>query len=198
MIYSTQELYLKYREYKTPHIKIQTELKNERLFSVVRGLYEDDRNTPGYLLSSYIRPLSYLSFEFALSRYNLIPERVYTIMSAQYGKAHTTTIETNFGTFHFQDVPKAVFRFGINVIEESGYGYAIATPEKAICDYLCKKPPVSSIKELKNLLFEDARIDETELYKLNKEDILFLCPLYGRKNLHLFMKFVEKCNEFYN
>lgn len=69
MIVSTQELYLKFKDYKAPHIKIQTEIKNKKLFLVKRGLYEDNPNVEGYLLSNYITQPAYLSFEYVLSKY---------------------------------------------------------------------------------------------------------------------------------
>ncbi len=196
MLYLTQELYLKYKDYKTPHVKIQTEIKNKRLFPVVRGLYSDKKDIPAYLLVSYIKPQAYLSFEYALSYYGLIPESVFTVMAATVGKSHTALIETPFGMFFYQDVPKNVYRFGIKVLEEDGYAYLIASPEKALCDTLYKKKPTSSLKEFKVLLFEDLRIDENEFYKLNKKDLLYLCPLYRKKNLNYLKKILEDCNEF--
>ena len=36
VVITTQELYLKYKDYKAPHIKIQTELKNKNLFLIKR------------------------------------------------------------------------------------------------------------------------------------------------------------------
>lgn len=191
MIYSTQELYLKYKDYKTPHVKIQTEVRNERLFPVVRGLYEDDRNTEGYLLTSYIRPGAYLSFEYALSFYGLIPERVSVYTAATAGKAHSKFVSTTVGTFRFQDVPKAVYRYGVKGLEENGYGYLMASPEKALCDLLCKKIPVGSMREFESLLFDDLRVDKTGLFGLKKEDIGFLCPLYRKKNLLFLNRYME-------
>lgn len=191
MIYSTQELYLKYKDFKTPHIKIKTEVKNQRLFPVVRGLYEDNKETEGYLLIDYIKPDSYLSFEYVLSKAGLIPERVGTYTCATTLKKHSTSISTSFGRYSFDDVPVSVYRYGVKCIQEGKYGYLIASPEKALCDLLYKKSPVYSLKELKRLLFEDLRIDEDILLSLNKQDILFLCPLYKKKNLDYLKKYME-------
>ncbi len=198
MLYSTQELYLRYKNYKTPHVKIQTEVKNKRLFPVVRGLYEDRKNISSYLLVSYIKPWAYLSFEYALSYYGLIPERVFAVMAATVGKAHNELVQTPYGNFFYQDVPKSVYRFGIKVVEEDGYAYLMASPEKALCDLLYKKKPVTSMKEFKALLFEDLRIDASEFFKLNREDLLLLSPLYRKKNLNFLKKYVEGCDDFSN
>lgn len=147
---------------------------------------------------SYIKPQAYLSFEYVLSYYGLIPERVFTVMAATVGKSHTELVETSFGNFYYQDVPKNVYRFGIRVVEEDGYAYLMASPEKALCDLLYKKKPTTSMKEFKTLLFEDLRIDESEFFKLSKEDLLYLAPLYRKKNLNFLKKYVEDCDEFSN
>lgn len=191
MIYSTKELHLKYKDYKTPHIKIQTEVKNNRLFPIVRGLYEDNKNALGYRLVSYIVPNAYLSFEYVLSSSGLIPERVYTYTAATSLKEHSKILETDFGNYSYQDIPAMVYMYGVKNITEEGYTYLMATPEKALCDLLYKKTPVYSVKELKELLFVNLRIDEDAFYNLNKKDILYLCPLYKKKNLNFLKKFLE-------
>lgn len=191
MIYSTQELHLKYRDYKTPHIKIQTEVKNNRLFPIVRGLYEDDKNALGYRLVSYIVPSAYLSFEYVLASAGLIPERVYAYTAATSLKEHSKKIETIFGNYFYQDIPAQVYMYGVKNITEDGYTYLMATPEKALCDLLYKRAPVYSVKELKVLLFVNLRIDEEAFYNLNKGDMLYLCPLYKKKNLNFLKKLLE-------
>lgn len=56
------------------------------LIPIVRGYYETDRSIPGHYLASIIYGPSYLSFEFALSYYGLIPEAVYHFTSATFNK----------------------------------------------------------------------------------------------------------------
>ena len=55
--------------------------------------------------------------------------------------------------------------------------------------YLPKHKVVGNL-ELKNLLFEDLRIDEDAFNKLSKEDILKMAPLYRSTNLNLLVKFI--------
>lgn len=198
MIYTTKELLLKFKDYKNPNMKINTEVKNSRLFPIIRGLYEDNKNVNGYLLTCYIKQNSYLSFEYVLSSSGLIPERVYTYTAATALKNHSSVIKTPFGNYHYQDIPAKVFMYGIKAITENGYTYLIASPEKALCDLLYKKKPVNSLKELKQLLFEDLRIDYDNFFKLNKDDLIYLCPLYNRKNLNFLLKFIGGKNAFSN
>ena len=47
-------------------------------------------------------------------------------------------------------------------------------------------------------LNKDLRIDEEELYKLNKKELIFLSPLYKKKNLNLLLQLMEEKNEQYH
>ena len=58
----------------------------EKLIKIRNGLYETEANTPSYLLAGSIYGPSYISFEYALSYYGLIPERVTTITCATFNK----------------------------------------------------------------------------------------------------------------
>ena len=66
--------------------KISRLIKDNKLYKVVNGLYETEKNTPGYLLAGSIYGPSYISFEYALQEYGLIPERVTVITCATCGK----------------------------------------------------------------------------------------------------------------
>lgn len=193
MIISIDELYLKYKNYKNPKDKIYREINdNQTYIKVCRGIYETNKNVERHLLAPIIESDSYLSFEYALAYYGLIPERVYVYTSATTLKRHNRKVKNYFGTYTYTDVPLDVWRFGIERIEDGDYVYLIACKEKALCDTLYKKPAVDSLIELKELLFEDMRIDVDEFYELNFEDIISICDLYKKKNLKLLKKMLEK------
>ncbi|MCD8195332.1 MAG: hypothetical protein LUD22_03460 [Coprobacillus sp.] len=172
-------------------MKINHELKGGKLYKVTRGIYEDNPTTDSMYLAGVIYGPSYLSFDFALYFYDLIPEAVFTYTSATTQKRRSKVFSNHFGTFTYQDVPEAAFPYGVNLIEENGYSYMIATPEKALCDKLYTLKPVTSLKELKYVLFTDLRIEEEDFYKLNMEDLIFLCPLYKSKTLNFLLKFIK-------
>ena len=48
-----------------------------------------------------------------------------------------------------------------------------------------------SVRALKELLFDDLRIDEAAFFALQKDDISQLAPLYRATNLKLLTKFME-------
>lgn len=52
---------------------------------------------------------SYISFDFALSYYNLIRGKVFTITSATLNKHKNKTFENAFGRYEYQDVLANVF-----------------------------------------------------------------------------------------
>lgn len=196
MIYKYNELLLKYSHYKNPKDKIKREIDNGKYFKLKKELYEDNIKVEGYLLANYIESHSYLSFEYALAKYNLIPEKVNVYTCATTLKKHNKLVENIFGKYYYSDVPNIVWNIGIKIITENEYTYMIATPEKALCDLLYKKEPVYSVKQLKELLFDDLRIDEDEFSKLNKKDIISICDYYKKKNLN-FLKDLLKGREIY-
>ena len=59
---------------------------NNKLVRLVKNgdyyRYQIYKNVPGFLLAGSIYGLSYISFEYALSFYSLIPEKVYVFTSA--------------------------------------------------------------------------------------------------------------------
>lgn len=192
MIISTSELMLKYSNYKVPKMKIKREIEDNVYFEVKRGLYETDSNVDPMLLSGYICSPSYLSFEYALSLYGLIPETVYTYTSATFGKRHIKSYTNKFGNYSYQDIPKNAYVYGIMQITQGDYSYVIATKEKALCDMLYISKPARSIKELKHLIFDSLRIDEYEFYSLCRDDLLFLSKLYKCTNLKLLYKILKE------
>ena len=193
MIYSFDDLALKYRDYSNIKSKINREVHSGKLIQITRGLYETDANVTGKYLAGRIFGPSYLSFDYALSIYGLIPEAVYkTYTSASFQKKKTKKFENQYGLFTYRDIPSDVYPLGVLLYEENGYSYQIATPEKAICDKLYSLPPVSNLTEFSALLFDDLRIDENEFKKLDMEVIEKLAPLYRANNLKFLIKFVRR------
>ena len=127
-----------------------------------------------------------------LSVYGLIPEAVYAYTSATFEKKKKKEYVNQFGRYLYRDVPSAVYPFGIVIREEGGYSYLIATPEKALCDKLYSMSPVTSVKDIGLMLFEDLRIDEDGFSRLNAEDILQIGEGYHCNNLKYLMKYLKR------
>lgn len=192
MIKSINDLQVLYKDYSDPLGKIHRELKKENLYSLVKGLYETDRSTPGYFLSAYIFGPSYISFEYALYYHGLIPEKVVVYTNATFQKRKSKKYKNVFGVFTYRDIPKSAYPYEIKIYIVNGYSYFIATKEKAVCDRLYIAPPQASMKALKYLMFDDIRIDEEEFYDLNMQKLLFLCDKYKSSNIKLLKKIILK------
>ena len=191
MIVTNQILKNNLEFYSNKNNKINRKIKNGELIPIKKGLYETDEKTSGYLLSSSIYGPSYLSFEFALSYYGLIPEKVVVYTNATFNKKKKKRYENYFGTYLYRDIPKDVYWIGIKLVEENGYSYQIATPEKALCDKLYTLNPLKNISELETLLLNDLRIDFNELMKLNVEEIKDISELYHCTNVKLLYKYIR-------
>ena len=72
--------------------------------------------------------------------------------------------------FTYRDIPAAAFPLGVKCERENDMFYAIASPEKALCDMLYVQTPVYSQKALRKLLFADLRIDEDVFLRLNRQE----------------------------
>lgn len=169
---------------------IQKEILAGKLIRLKRGLYETDANASVKYLAAKIYNPSYISLDYVLSAYSLIPEAVYSVTSATSNKSKIYNNE--FGCFIYSHIPQSVYSLGIKEEVEGGCSYLIATPEKALCDKLYSFPVVSTLSGLTALLFDDLRIDEEEFFNLNKDDLLRFAKLYKSKNLNLFAEFINK------
>lgn len=169
--------------YANPKSKLSRMVRNGEVFPIIKGLYETDRNTPAHLLAGSIYGPSYISFEYALSFYGMIPEAVYTVTCATFEKKKKKRYETTFGTFTYRDVPSKAFPLGIRIMKGGDYYYRIATPEKALCDKLYTVNPVANSAQMKTLLLDDLRIDEDELMKLDLGEIESMAGSYHSTNI---------------
>lgn len=192
MIVTTSMLKEKYHDYANPLDKIKRDTDKGILIRLTNGIYETDKGTEPCLLASSILSPSYLSFDWTLSYYGLIPERVVSITSASLGNRKNKTFENFFGRYEYTDIPVSAFSEGLLYLESGDYIVKIASKEKAICDSLCKWRVIKSIKELKELLFIDKRIDMDEFATCDFKLMERLASLYKKTNLKLLIKLIRK------
>ena len=192
MIVTNNIIKEKLKEYSNKNTKISREIKNGNLIKIINGLYETDLSVEGYLLAGSIYGPSYLSFDFALYYYGLIPEKVTAFTSATCGKKKKKIYHNQFGTYLYRDVPIKVYPLGIKLMEENNYTYQIATPEKALCDKLYTLHPIKNMKELEIVLFNDLRIDVDEFNKLNLQDIEEISKFYNSTNVNLLYRYMRR------
>ncbi len=177
-------------DYSSPYCKLGRMVEKGEIIRLKRGVYETDPNTPPYLVAHEIYGPSYVSFEFALSWYNIIPERVNSITCATFGKHRTRRFTNPLGRFVYRDIPEAVFSLGIRRLDINGRELIIATPEKAVCDKLCKMPPTLNYIDLEALMFEDLRFDEDEIDALDRDTISTYSELYGSSTVRTLSRYL--------
>ena len=101
--------------------------------------------------------------------YGFIPERVSVITSVTVGSNKEFT--TPIGTFSYHHLSKSRYSIGIDHKEIEGQigGFLIATPEKALVDWVFCTSKDMNEKELLQDLLEGRRIEEESLQSLDKE-----------------------------
>ena len=177
-------------DYKYPHDKVSKMEVNGELIRLKKGLYVAGPNVHRMplskeLIANHLYGPSYVSFEYALSFYQLIPERVHSIRSLTLKRARN--FSTPIGNFEYISAPKNYFEIGIRQeIVNDHYSYLIASPEKALCDLIYATPGLrlQSMKAMQVYLEEDLRIDLSAVETFDTE-IIRQCMDTGRKRTAL-------------
>ena len=163
-----------------------------------RGLYVVDGSDFGFppsmpICSNHIYGPSYVSLQWALSYYGLIPERVYSMTAVTVKRSRD--FSNKLGRFTYIQVPEEYFHIGISTAMNDGANFLIATREKALCDMILADPyvPNLSIIALKRYLEEDLRFDTDELEHFDTK-IIRQCAECGRKKSTLtnLIKIIEQ------
>lgn len=173
----------------SPNEKIRALEKDGQLIRLKRGLYVVSDEVSGKpvnacLCANHIYGPSYVSQQWALRWYGLIPERVYTMTSVTTKR--TRMFENSIGRFTYEQVKPEYFAIGIDHVEEDGITFLIASREKALCDMILHDSylPPQSVKGLLQYLEEDIRFDMDELVTFDVS-IIKACAKLGRKEMIL-------------
>ena len=173
----------------SPNEKIRALEKDGQLIRLKRGLYVVSDGVSGKpvnacLCANHIYGPSYVSQQWALRWYGLIPERVYTMTSVTTKR--TRIFENSIGRFTYEQVKPEYFAIGIDHVEEDGITFLIASREKALCDMILHDSylPPQSVKGLLQYLEEDIRFDMDELVTFDVS-IIEACAKFGRKEMIL-------------
>ena len=118
----------------TASLFLTRNVKNNNLFKIRSGMYAFHGDYLGsFLIANKVYMPSYISFEYALAFYSVIPEVVYAVTSA------TTRITREFDVnniiYSYQHIKKRAF-IGYIKKDFNGQTSLIAEPEKALADYL--------------------------------------------------------------
>lgn len=178
--------------------KISYMVKKGELIRLKKGVYtfgQDYQVNPIDIISvaNTLYVPSYVSYDYALSYYGLIPERVYEVSSATLrGKK---SFETDLGRFSYKPVPLQAYAIGVDWLYDSvNGGKLIATPEKALCDKIRADRGIGRLSQekLAAYLEYDLRIEWDALRSLDTELISAVATAYRSSNLKNISKLIAK------
>jgi len=127
------------------------------LIQLKRGLYtlSEHERTVGvskYFIANNLYTPSYVSLEKALSYYGFIPERVFSVTSIT--TKSTRKFNNPFGDFYYHHIKQHLFTGFIEKQDNNNNTFYIATPEKAIIDFLYFR--MRRYKVFKQNIFEES------------------------------------------
>jgi len=182
--------------YKKPRDKLSKLIKSGDLIRVKKGLYvfgKEYRLRPYSLeiLANLIYGPSYVSLEYALSFYGLIPERVDRVTSIC--SKRNKLFYTDVGTFSYHYLHPSKYYVGIALlsVDEDSH-FLIATKEKALADLIAKEKCIISESDAKLYLTESLRIDRTDLQSLSSEAIHEIASVYQNHNVDLLCSIITE------
>lgn len=183
--------------YARPRDRITALLRNGVIIRVKKGLYvfgEYDRKRPysREILANLIYGPSYISLEYALWHYGLIPERVESMTSVTVGRSRK--FFTPVGLFVYRMIPMAAFRSGMDQVElEDGRSYLIAVPEKALADKLrADRVSIRTQRELQSWLFDDLRMDPAAIRGIQPARLADYAGRYRSRKILLLSRLVHR------
>lgn len=185
------------KEWSNPRSALARLVREGDLIQLKRGFY---LFSPSYqrgelnleLVANQLLGPSYVSLEWALQRYGMIPERVHEITSVTTKRRRLYT--TPVGRFSYTHLHPLAFPAGVEQVELPGNERGlIASREKAVIDLLVlRRGRVTSSKELQELLFEDFRFEEEDLRSLDLKEMDEIYRAYPHSAVHYLYQFIQR------
>ena len=184
--------------YARPRDKISDLLRKGSIIRIKKGLYifgDEYRRSPfsREILANLIYGPSYISLDYALQHYGLIPERVETVTSVTTGRFRR--FSTPVGLFTYRMIPLEAFRIGMDRIEiGDGRAFLMATPAKALADklYDVRGIGIQSQRELNDYLEHNLRIDPASLKELRPAELDTIAQAYHSRKVRLLSNLVRR------
>ena len=183
-------------EYSNKRDVITRLLRSEKILRIKKGIYSFG---PDYrkgllckeVIANQIYGPSYISFEYALSFYGMIPERVETLTSATTGRSRQ--FNTPIGSFSYRHLPIEKYAAGVTLKQLDDYhSVFIATPEKALLDQVLFSKGLSEKIDLKQYFEDDLRIDNQSLEVLSIIQLIEIAGLYSSKRVNRAVKYIKE------
>jgi hypothetical protein len=167
--------------------KINELIKSGVITRVKKGLYTfgSEYNQVSIckeVLANLMYGPSCISLEYALSYHGLIPERVETITSVT--PKRDKEFQTPLGQFSYRYLGIEKYPHGIEQVwVDANHPILIASPEKAICDYIVLNKIQDDDFNALEFLSLDLRIDQENWKRFNPNILGKLNKFYRNKNI---------------
>lgn len=168
--------------------KVSKMVKQGDLVRLKKGLYVlpaslNTRPLQLGVLANLVYGPSYVSLQYALSYYGLIPERVETItsMTTQRDKHFHTPI----GNFSYKYILPRKYSVGLTLASVNDTQFLIATPEKAVSDMVAQERDFENSGEVYEYLTQNLRIEPEDLARLNLGRLREIAEAYRVKSVTL-------------
>lgn len=181
-----------------PRNRINDLLRQGIIIRIKKGLYvfgNKYRRHPysKELLANLVYGPSYVSLDYALAYYGLIPEGVEALTSVTPNRPRR--FSTPVGLFIYRQIPARAYEEGMVRVEgEHNQAFLIASPEKALADKLVsvRGAPIASIGEMGRFLEEDLRIDSGAIRSFSVERIEEFAGRYRSLRLRRLSGFLRR------
>lgn len=166
-----QTLHAMLENYRNPRDCISRLVKNGILLRLKNGFFLitdkiKNESIPTEQIANLLYGPSYLSLEYAMSYYGMIPEAVYVRTSITTNRSKN--FYTPISTFSYSHLSLDRYCVGISHKENEWGGFSIATPEKALADHVFQLCQGLNHDELLVDLIESKRIEPETLKSLDK------------------------------
>ncbi|HOO59078.1 MAG TPA: hypothetical protein PLL34_00825 [Candidatus Mcinerneyibacteriales bacterium] len=174
-------------EYKYIRNKISRLVQNKYLIRLKQGVYLKNPEISGtnysleYLAQKLYRR-SYVSLQYALQLYGMIPESVYEVTSVT--DRANKVFDTSEGRFSYRLLKPEYYRVGVTQLRDPyGYIFDSATREKAMADLLYYENNFNSRSALYDYIINGLRIEEEDIAALNPDLLSKIAEAGKKRNL---------------
>ena len=179
-----QTLHAMLEGYKNPRDCISRLVKSGSLIRLKNGFFLiadqiNGRPIPFEQVANLLYGPSYISLEYALSYYGMIPEAAYVRTSMTTNRSRH--FYTQVGTFSYYQLATHRYFVGVRHKENAFGGFSIATPEKALADHVFQLCQGMNRDELLTDLVESKRMELDTLQSLDKALMYQIAEAYHAK-----------------
>ncbi len=189
------------KEYRYPRDKVTSLLRDGTITRVKKGLYVANADVGAAspvsayplweVLANLMYGPSYVSLQYALHLYGMIPEHAVQVTSVTFKKSKR--YQTPLGQFVYRSVPHVHYVPGVILRStDESVSYLVASREKALMDTLYFTAGLRSVRDVHACILDDLRIDVDAVEQLDFELLSVIEEASGSRKLSLCTRALEK------